>query len=1165
MKTFQVLDRHLNLHQHYLLEASAGTGKTFSIQNIVIRLLIESSQEEPLLLNRILVVTFTRAATRELRQRIRSTIEQMLEMLDQWLENGIISPTTPDYLLACLELGIEHVQTVKKRLQRALFVFDQAQIFTIHSFCFRMLNQYALEGDMGFQPQTATGEEPLPTAEIMRVIRDFFRTEIRSELYSPGQLSILLKEDPDQKKLLKAIMSGYEFAEMPSCRDLYAQFIEEMRILKQKLELNSADIIEDFKTQSGSYCNHKSGETKAETLAKISRFAALFDQETWDLADFDSLLSDGLVWVQALTPKLLKGRAPASHTLHYPELTKLLQNHLVPLIQKASDFSILLARFSRDCRQLLKRYQQEEERLSPDDLLKKMQWALHHPDFITHIQSSYQVVIVDEFQDTDPIQWDIFRRLFLSEERPWKGYLYLVGDPKQSIYSFRQADIYTYLAAAQTLGEECYFSLDTNYRSQPHLVQALNTLFSAEHVPNLISLPKKKDQHLPYQAVQASQLILTKDFQDDRGAVHFFISDGIACKRSKLTTLEEQIFFPFIAQEIESLRQQGIAFNQFAVLVRDRHQAFRLTEFFDRKKIPSVSQHGVSLAESVALYALIDVIRAILHPHDLGAIKTALGSPLMGWTHKDLKLSSEMDRVLIQIQTLRHTLLGNGFSSFFCEFMQSKWQVDGLTVLERLLTQEGGIELYHDLQQIVGLIIDHHYREWSSPEGLIPFLDLFQIWHANEDKRIKRFQDPSKDGIKILTLHSSKGLEFDVVFALGLINRLGLREELIPVEKEGQLILVPLAEESEEYRHYCEESDAEKMRQLYVAMTRAKYRLYVPLAFHLPSEGLRQGEASPIDLFLARLGQPVFSSYQDLYDRIKHYDGKIFQNFIDTIGKDHYLTYSMHQEVYFEGRKEEFSSKELIPPHVVSIPGQSLIMTSFSSLTHHLSPSHREDSSALMLPHDFKRQEKNIHTLPASRDIGLLLHQILEKIPFQEFKKWDNPDQAISLIRPFIQKSYFKDWQDVIVSLIFTILKVPLSVGEQSICLSDLPSYQMYREMPFLFSYEGTLAIEEVNFSEGFITGVIDLIFLYQDRYYILDWKSNWLGPNLEAYSFSCLHDVMVSNHYFLQALLYKEALRRYTKLVDQRSFEECFGGVIYVFMRGRDVEEQTGVYYFFP
>jgi exodeoxyribonuclease V beta subunit len=1167
MKKFKVLDRNLTLHQHYLLEASAGTGKTFSIQNIVVRLLIEShGEEEPLPLQKILVVTFTRAATRDLKIRIRSNIEQAINYLQSWQIGDSLAEQAPDYLKACMESGEEAVKLARKRLQQALFAFDQAQIFTIHSFCARMLRQFAIESDMGLH--SLAGEEPLPQSEIMGIIRDFFRTEVRMEQFSPAQLEILLKQDPNQKKLLKVIQSGYDFPQFPPFREVYMQFTEHMAALKNSLSLTAEKMIDDFRAQAGAYRNHKSGETKAETLAKVIRFAKLFDRDEWSTEDLDGLICDGLVWVKALNPELLKGKPPAAKELNYPDLTEQLKATLYPLVEESGDFAVLLARMARDCLQLLKRYQREEEKLSPDDILRKMSLALDEPAFLSQVQASYQAAIIDEFQDTDPLQWQIFRRLFIPEQRPWKGYLYLVGDPKQSIYSFRQADIYTYLAAAQALGDAHCFSLDVNYRSQPKLVQALNALFSSDHLPHFIPLPKKSF-HLPYQPVQASDGGHSQVFEDERGAIHFFIADGQAFKRPKLTDLETHIFFPFIAQEITRLRKQkGLAFRQFAVLVRDRHQALRLAEFLDQLGIPYLNQRGTSLADSPALQALTDLIRAILHPQDRGAIRTALGSPLMGWTHEELKTLESMEFVLLFIQRLRACLFEKGFAAFFQEMLQAICRPEGQTVQEQILVREGGLEIYRDLQQIADIVVDHQYLEWNGPEGIISFLDQFQTWEKNDDERVKRFQDPTIDGVKILTLHFSKGLEFEIVFALGLVNRTGFKEDLIPIESEdGQLLLTPLSEDSEEHQRYCEESDAEKMRQLYVALTRAKYQLYIPVALHLPSERLKWGDASPMDLFLARLKQPAVDSHDALYERIKYYAGKSLLDFIETVGRDHSITYSIHQEVIYDFPRETHAkvSQALQAPPVVVVSSQPIWMTSFSTLSQNVE--HKATERLALFansPRDYECATKDVHTLPANSETGLLIHHILEKLNFSDFKHLKSPEQAISLVRPFVQYSAFKEWESAIATLIFNALKTPLAQISKHFCLAHLEPTQIYREMPFIFPYQKENGVEEIDFKEGLIKGVIDLLFYRDGYYYLVDWKTNWLGPQLEAYEPVALQVAMQEHAYFLQAAIYTEAIKRYLRLVEPRPFEECFGGIFYLFLRGMQPGRQTGTYHFF-
>ncbi|MFI0435632.1 MAG: UvrD-helicase domain-containing protein [Parachlamydiaceae bacterium] len=1164
MKTFQVLDRHLNLHQHYLLEASAGTGKTFSIQNIVVRLLIESKEEAPpLLLQKILVVTFTKAATRDLKIRIRANIEEAILYLQSWQIGDALAEQAPDYLKRCMEKGEEAVLHARRALQQAMFTFDQAPIFTIHSFCARMLRQFAIESDMGLH--ALGGDEPLPQSEITGVIRDFFRTEVRLEKFSPSQLEMLLKCDPQQKTLLRLIQTGSLFPSFPDFKETCIRFHQAMHSLKQRLNLSSEKLIEDFHLQAVAYRNYKAGETKAETLEKVTRFAQLFDEDNWHTEHIDGLIQDGLVWVKALNPSLLKGKAPPREALHYPNFTSYLEDALADLLEEAADNCVLMARVAKDCQELLKRYQHEEEKLAPDDILRKMKRALDHPTFVRNVQSNFEAAIIDEFQDTDPLQWKIFHHLFVCETSVWNGSLYLVGDPKQSIYSFRQADIYTYLAAAQALGEDHCFSLNVNYRSQPCLVEALNTLFDPHHLPDFIPLPKHS-LHLPYQPVEAAESNRVYQIDDGQEAMHFFIADAKAFKNPKLTDLELHIFFPFIAKEITRLREKThLGFPQFAVLVRDRHQALRLAQYFDQFAIPYLNQRGTSLADSAAHLALTDLIRAVLHPQNRSAIRTALGSPLLGWTHTEIKTEGSMEFMLLLVQRLRQCLVNQGFSLFFEEMLHTKCKKNGPTILEQILSREGGLDFFRDLRQIADLIIDHQYTEWNSPEGLIPFLDRLYVWQEDDDKRIKRFQDPTTDGVKILTLHYSKGLEFDIVFALGLVNRTAIKEDLIPIEIDGQIVLSPAKEDSQDYLNYCEECDAEKMRQFYVALTRAKSKLYIPIALHLPSERLYCGEAAPMDLFIARIGQPLAHSYGELYKRIKESTGEHFLNFLERVGKDHFMTYTIHQNIFYAPPPEKPLAFEspLTPPSCVKVEAKPLWMTSFSSMSSHFQ---RKKEAGMVLekhpPHQIDSQIKDPYTLPANSETGILIHHILEKLNFHDFKPLNNHEEALPLIRPFVQKSFLKGWDLQIAQLIFNTLKTPLSDELGEFCLADLKPTDLYREMPFIFPYQRASLIEEIECKEGLMKGVIDCLFICQGTYFLLDWKTNWLGSTPDAYSHDHVELAMKENAYHLQGKIYSEALRRYLKLVERRPFEECFGGFFYLFMRGIQPGNKNGIYY---
>ena len=896
----------------------------------------------------------------------------------------------------------------------------------------------------------------------------------------------------------------------------------------------------------------------------MSRFAALMDKDHWTAEDLDGLIEDGLVWTRALHPSLFKGKEMASN-LSYPLLTKHLDERLSPLIEQGGELPHILARMASDCREHLKRYQQEEEKFSPDDILRRMRTAVEQPLFVKSVRGNYRAAIVDEFQDTDPLQWAIFSRLFLPLDMTWNGNIYLVGDPKQSIYSFRQADIYTYLSAAAAIGTENSLTLSVNYRSQSSLVAALNLLFSKEHLPSFIPLPKHASElaYHPVTAVKEGPIL-----DESRGAVHFILADCSTLKKMSIQQLEQEIYFPFITSEISRLNNdKELSFSQFAVLVRDRNQARRLCDGFKRQGIPFINQRGTSLAQSPALQTFIDLIQALLHPRHRGRGLAVFAGPLFGWTKEELLHVEWSEFIPITLHQLGISLREKGFSILFNDLLHTQIKPNGCTVMHQLLSQKEGIDFYHDFQQLADCIADHESLEWHTLEEIIPFLDQFQQWELNDDERSRRFEDPNKEGVKVLTLHSSKGLEFEVVFALGLVNRYEIKDELIPVESQGKITLTPYEEHSEVYRLHCEECDSEKMRQLYVALTRAKSQLYIPAAIHCPSKHLKWGEASPIDLFLARLLQPP-ATYEALYERLRNQTVNNLIDFIEGPGRGHALTYSMHQGAI--GPSTNPSPRAVsIPclqhPPVVTVPGKQIYISSFTSLSHRHDKSIDFEPLEWNVPSDLGSVIKNVHTLPASSETGTMIHRILEKISFNDFEPVHTVEQAIPIIRPHLLQSHFLEWEGPIAQLIFHALKAKLPSLPTTFSFAHLKAGEHYKEMSFLYPYAKEHPFEYLPAADGLVKGVFDLLFFHGGRYYLVDWKTNWLGPDQDSYETNLLHRAMVENTYFLQGSIYATAIERYLKLVDQRPFEECFGGIFYLFLRGMCQGQSDGVYHFFP
>lgn len=1154
---FNVLDRNVNVHHNYLLEASAGTGKTFSIEHIVVRLLIETNPENQkrFLLDQILIVTFTRAAVRDLKTRIHNALESAVAALNL-IENN--STNIPDYLQAIISLGQKEVDLSKRYLEQALATFDQAQIYTIHSFCMRMLTHFIFESDFHINEK----DNNLSKEEALQLIRNFLRTKIQPGTYSAAQVHVILNHHDNciekvEEALFKYVNSDYNVKSSSHFSKCLEHFNQMMFKLKNDYHFQSEKLRQDFERQIGCY-----NKITDEVTESICKFLNLFSQNEWSEEDLDFLILDGLLICEFLGPENINKRKkpPEPASLNYPDLIAILQKTLTPLLNEARSYACIFARMVNECRQLLNTYLEEEEKQSKNDILKNMLNALKNPSFEEKILNLYHIAIVDEFQDTDPMQWEIFKKLFLDKgDRK----IYVVGDPKQSIYAFRQADIYTYLNAAQSFSPDHRASLEINYRSQPSLIQGLNILFQA--CPQMFPLPALPEKSIDCPLARIPTHAKNRSFSDELKSIHFYHAQIKKIKSGAnwpTSGDEEEFYFPFIAQEIMRLqRQDQLKFSQFAVLIKDRFQAQRLANFFEHYLIPNTIQKQLPLKESPAWNNLKELLRAILHPRDQSAVKIALGGQIIGWDSNQIKSLNnppELERILSEFFILKRKLAKEGFAHFFYQFLQSCWHSDELSVMQKMLEREKGDIFFDELNQIASLLIEYQTHHSSSPEHLLEFLIECEYQSPEDEERLNRFTDPTRDAVSILTIYNSKGLEYDIVFAQALLNRYKNKDQFIP-QKDGlsQYLIPNLDQNAEAYRKYCEELDAEKMRQLYVAITRAKYRLYLPVASvsdNYSANSLEFGSASPIDLFLARLGKPS-CNYEELYKRIEINADSYVQKFIKDYPAN--FSYTALDEMTFTLSKIKLDKiPELIPPEHVEIPGATSFIQSFTSLTKYKSV--RLENGVTNMPHDFNCSEKNCHTLPASNLTGKLLHKILETISISDIQGIGSPPELIHWVRPLVCATPFATWENVICEMIYQALKVNLN---KNCCLSEIDPLSLYRETEFLYPCGTEMYIEGLQWNTGFLKGVMDLVFRHNDLYYLVDWKSNWLGASTEDYTKEKMILAMEQSNYFIQAHIYKEALKRYLKLVDKRPFETIYGGCYYIFLRGLDQNQSTGIY----
>lgn len=1112
--SFDVLSRDLNVFSRHFLEASAGTGKTFAIEHLVTRLILEG--KSPFSIEQILIVTFTRAATRELKKRIRSNLWRAREEL-------LGNPST-DYLRAICEKGETEIKEAIDRIETALINYDAAQVYTLHGFCHRILNEFAFEADVGFEISNPDEQEHLFLLEKM--IKVHLKEAAMAPHYSPYQMKILLSRYQGDfrrmiSSLLDAVNNSKQIAPIPSFAELLEAFLKEIHRLPsiEKMRFKS-DI--DALRPSFKKMNIKEISDQMDLLGEI------LQSKTCHFAQFDRLLK-GEFFLEKMSVKDLKVRAiHRPDGLNYPGLLETLRDSLLPLIKRAKDSSMIFLRLVRDLKEKCQSLLERKEKFSPDDLLLKVEQALESPHFVECIRQKYCAAVIDEFQDTDPVQWNIFKKLFLEQMKV----ICLVGDPKQSIYAFRNADVYTYLDAAKTMGSAAKKYLDTNYRSTPSLVEALNLLFSQVQGDWML-LPRNADV-LKVIPVKAGAFCAGGD---SKTPLQFFIAADKRGRSQKFPTLEmlRKKIFPFIASEISALHdEKGVEYRDIAILIKDRYMAKEIVDFLKAYGIPACSKRGTAITESVAYFALKELLHAVYFPHDMSKIKAALGGPLIAWNAKQICKGIEEVSLLqakSQMQALSHLLFEKGFGIFFQALLKTCWGGSSFTLLEELF-QRGELSLYLDLRKLTELIVEEAMLHNLEGRFCLSFLEQIAMESNRDDNRLRTFSQDENGSVAVMTIHIAKGLEFDTVFALGVASRHKIPEQVV-IKKEDCALMTCFDPEDSACLASLEEQDAEKMRQLYVALTRAKKRLYVPLCIDEEQKSIELGEASAIELFFARLDQNPLS-HSDLYRSAQSLNMDRTKKILDRFSQK--IQYRILEVMPETPVVQAAAAVELVAPSPLNFPNYDEQLFSFTALAKR---DHFNEGS-----HPISEASVSPHTMPAGSETGQLLHLLFEKIFKHRLHHPLNEPALETFIAEELAFSFLEAWVPIIFPWVLELLKKKLT----HFSLADVPGNQLQQEMEFFFPI-----------SKGMMKGFCDLLFEYENNYYLLDWKSNYLGPSDADYTQEKMIQAMHHHDYFLQASIYAAALERYVKLFDNRPFSECFGGAIYYFIRGK------AAYHFIP
>jgi exodeoxyribonuclease V beta subunit len=1121
-----------------LIEASAGTGKTYTITALFLRLLLE----EELGVSEILVTTYTEAATSELRDRIRLRLSGALRDFQEG--------ASEDPLIASLLPGHDQAGACEK-LERALREFDQAAIHTIHGFCQRMLRDRALESGMLFDTELVTDQRPI----LQELVEDFWRTHFACASPILGALALGSGVSPTNlMALLNAVIPRPLLTVIPQVpTDEFVQIRAEVEALQKRLCQTWAR--EGAKVRAAVTGPPK--WAKANTrLGKAHMLDAWFSTLDRCLGGTGQIPSDYNVLASLCRSELdkacLKGASAPSHPFF--ELCDEYQR-LLGGFRLASD-----AFFVAWSREELQRRKREQNILGFDDLLTRLHSALcgeRGDNLATSLRTRFRAALIDEFQDTDAIQEDIFRKIFGRGD----GWLYLIGDPKQAIYGFRGADIFTYLAASGAADRQ--YTLRTNRRSAAKLVAGVNQLFGQQ--PGAFVF-----DGINFEPVAAS---------GDRDETPF-LTAGNAEPPLKIWAWNDPtpVRVGDANRELPAATASAIAHllgsgakigdtplhpSQIAVLVAQHRQARAVQNALLAYQVPSVLLSDESVWKTHDACELHTVMIAVAGAAREPLVRAALATEILGANVSRLAALQQdetaWEAVLLRFTEYHQRWLSSGFIQMFRSFLH------GEGIRARLLALPDGDRRLTNLMHLAELLHRAAIEQSLAPSALLRWLEAQRTSEtpARDDESVLRLERDD-DAVGIVTMHRSKGLEYEVVFcpyAWGRTEKKRNGELLVFHDRENndRLTLDLGCDERGEHRavQACEQL-AEEARLLYVALTRAMYQCHfiwgrfrdceisaAAWLMHRPVQSLPDC-ASALRSHMRALSHQQFES--DLADLQSSASDAIEVRPFEVVAAPKYSTSASYAAAVAPRRFRGWINREWS-------------LASFSSLVANRS-SERPDYDDSSTSEPFASDESlpsGIHAMPGGRRTGVCLHRILERLDFGDESAIES--QVARTLESFSFDTL--QWTASVTSCVRRALAVQTGFG---FALKEVSPAVKLTELEFHLPANrleaGSLkkllgnALEPLSFRpmRGWLKGFIDLVFEQDGRFYIVDWKSSRLGTGLAAYAPAAIAAEMARHHYNLQLHLYTIALHRYLALrLPGYDYEQHFGGCLYYFLRGID------------
>lgn len=1188
------------------IEASAGTGKTFTLSSLMVRIFLGRY-----LPNQVIATTFTRAAAAELKTRIRVRLVETLRFFEKFKSStqdeiqAHIQQEQDPLFKKVLQDYAERVDFARERLKLVIDQLDELFVGTLDSFSQKLLREFAFESGKIERAEITDDAKSYTFTLIHDVLREWIQSQpqhLIDYLLLQQKLKNVDHYVAVVENTLNFASAYFQEVEVPALDiNAFEQAIDQLL----QTDFSQVETLSEFYLTEGQYYGIVGKKwrdhdrlKKTLTTDLIAFCSALSTQKSYALfaAHFQKTVKN---LTELSTKKVLnKCAEDVLQTFNQHPVIQALKTFFEHLDQLNTDLNLLDAYLkyylAKEVKKRLPQLLQEKGETTFAQQIRTLSEALigtQGQRFAQFIQAKYPLILVDEFQDTNQDQDDMLARIWRDTQRYTQGCMIMVGDPKQAIYGFRGGDMLTYNKARKDvlLKQGCLYSLKYNHRSVAELVTVVDALFQRQmdFGEEVFYSPVEAGSR-PHPALVDVQGVNIRPLRwfmlEDKNNEALQVAWKIRDLLNQAGT--NQLY-------LNTEPQRAIIADDIAVLSKSHDGLDKVQYELERIGIRVNRPSKRSVFDSQIAKDVGALLTAIMHPYQEAKVKRALLTRLLNFNLKQLieleATTQGLSAYIADFDMIREMWFEKGFLTAW-QYALNLFSIWENIVARQSRDNERAVVNLRHLTEI----LSQHSEHYPGAQNLYHWY-MTQLQSSSErDWELER-KLSNEAGVQLMTIHQSKGLEFKIVFLLGadkkfsepnktlnfsMIEEANLRTGNTELQRMVAISHADLLSEQALQQHQAR-AEAEQHRLWYVALTRASHRVYVMMQD-------QDAQSTTALAFWRGQGSELFQ-HEYSADELSLGECPVeIQISTDTLKA---LTAQQFPEQRFYPRTK----------------------TSFSALAQHLSRQQATDALALKTE-KIESAEDEIHVLPALEQVdepneqpiawikrqfpmgtlaGNFLHEIFEHIDFADSSNWaleihrrfknDYPSLWRELSEKY-QQEFQSDTEEHLIALMIEwlqeVLQTPLYSGFQ---LQQLNHTNHLSEFPFYLSLADhvlatqrisqlfdeynidILALNTAN-SARYLTGSIDLVYFDGQQYQIADYKSNFLGTDQTHYEIEAIQQSMSQASYWLQAALYLVALHRYltVELIDY-DIHQHLGGASYLYVRGMNGQAQQGYFYWKP